>query len=243
MISIINADCTEIDLPSADICFCDPPDGINLKYSGFKDKIDNYREFCSKFLEKALGAVKRGVWISFNSRNMLDVALAVHASGGTLTPCTQVITFGNQRTKPGLLTNNFRPLWYISHGKPNFYEVREPSWRQLNGDKRADPRGKLVSDVFNFPRVTGNSKQRRTWHPTQLNEELVERCLRLTTQEGDKVLDIFGGTGTTGRVCSRIGRHCTLIEKSKEYCERMRDELCSTHTLDDSPQHATSARD
>ena len=45
--------------------------------------------------------------------------------------------------------------------------------------------GKLsLSDVFNFTRVTGNSKQRRTWHPTQLNEGLVERCVKLTTPAG-----------------------------------------------------------
>lgn len=71
-----------------------------------------------------------------------------------------------------------------------------------------------MSDVFNFPRVTGNSKQRRKWWPTQLNEGLVERCIKLSTQEGDHVVDPFGGTGTTLRVCRRTGRRCTLIERS-----------------------------
>ncbi len=77
MIVIITQDCLEIELPEADVCFCDPPDGINLKYNGFKDKIDNYREFCRSFLVKALSAAKRGVWISFNSRHTLAMAAAV----------------------------------------------------------------------------------------------------------------------------------------------------------------------
>lgn len=78
-------------------------------------------------------------------------------------------------------------------------------------------------DVFDFPRVTGNSKQRCDWHPTQLHEELVERCIRLTTKEGDHVLDPFGGTGTTLRVCKKISRDCTLIEMDPGYCLKLRE--------------------
>ena len=81
-----------------------------------------------------------------------------------------------------------------------------------------------VSDVFDFPRVTGNSKQRRPWHPTQLNEGLVERCLKLTTPPGGTVLDPFGGTGTTLRVCKRINLPCTLIEVDRDYCQQIAKE-------------------
>jgi hypothetical protein len=78
-----------------------------------------------------------------------------------------------------------------------------------------------LSDVFNIPRVTGNAKQRRSWHPTQLNERLVERCIKLTTPCGGTVLDPFGGTGTTLRVCRKLGLSCTLIEMDRGYCERI----------------------
>jgi len=102
--------------------------------------------------------------------------------------------------------------------------IRVPSWRQLNGDRRADPRGRVPGDVFDFPRVTGNSRQRRRWHPTQLHEELVERCVKLSTLEGERVIDPFAGTGTTLRVCDRIGRPCTLIEYDHTYCDRIATE-------------------
>lgn len=94
----------------------------------------------------------------------------------------------------------------------------------LQGDKRASgPR--VPGDVFEFSRVVGNSKQRRPWHPTQLNEGLVERCILMTTNEGDHVLDPFGGTGTTARVCQRLNRSCTLVEISPTYCEHIRKDL------------------
>lgn len=236
MISIVNEDCIDfmcncsIDPPGYDLVFADPPDNIGLKYEGHNDKMssDQYRYFCSTLISNAMSISERGMWISFNARHTLMMASIIEEDGDmewVVTPCVQTITFGSQINKPGRLTNNYRPLWYISWGEPEFNEVREPSWRQQNGDKRANPRGKLVSDVFDFPRVTGNSKQRRKWHPTQLNEKLVERCLLLTTQEGDHVLDIFGGSGTTGRVCRSIGRDCTLVEKSEFYCNKMREEF------------------
>ena len=75
--------------------------------------------------------------------------------------------------------------------------------------------------MFDFTRVTGNSKQRRPWHPTQLNEGLVERCLLLTTPPGGAVLDPFGGTGTTLRACKRLDMPCTLIEIDRDYCKRI----------------------
>jgi len=59
-------------------------------------------------------------------------------------------------------------------------QIRVPSWRMLNGDKRAAPDGKVPGNVWDFPRVTGNSKQRRAFHPTQLNEGLVERAILLS---------------------------------------------------------------
>ncbi len=115
-----------------------------------------------------------------------------------------------------------------------------PSWRELHGDKRAKKGGRVPSDVFQFPReipdmlvpddvfdfarVVGNSKQRRVWHPTQLNEDLVERCVKSCTMEGDLVADPFAGTGTTLRVCKRIKRSCITMDVDRGYCEKIAEE-------------------
>lgn len=93
------------------------------------------------------------------------------------------------------------------------------------GDWVVDPL--IPDDHFDFTRVTGNSKQRRPYHPTQLNEGLVERCVALSTKEGDWVVDPFGGTGTTMRVCRKINRSCTLVEIDPTYCK----EIATEHGL------------
>lgn len=93
-----------------------------------------------------------------------------------------------------------------------------------SGDAWKDGPWPEPTDSWNFPRVVGNSKQRRPHHPTQLNEGLVERAIKLTTTEGQHVLDPFGGTGTTLRVCKAIGRQCTLIEIDPFYCKKIAEE-------------------
>lgn len=223
---LINADCLEwlsTTTDRFDTVFADPPDDIGLKYDGFSDDFADYYGWCEQVLVQLL-RVSPVVWWSFNAQHTIDMAAVVKRLGCMVKPCVQTFTFGqNRRTDLG---NGHRPLWRLSSSAPILYpeQVKVPSWRILNGDKRAASGGCVPLDVFDFPRVTGNSKQRRPWHPTQLHEGLVQRCIQLTTQPGDHVLDPFGGAGTTLRVCKAIGRHCTLIELSPFYCDQLATE-------------------
>lgn len=230
---VIEGDCLEImpTLGQFDCVFLDPPDNIGLKYDGgARDDLvdDDYVQLLEElFLEARLHAPV--IWLSFNSRWLLDVSVVANEvfcwNGWEIKPCVQTFTFGQHNKHD--FGNNHRPLWRIQKPGAPFYaeQIRVESWRQQNGDKRANPDGRVPGDVFDFPRVTGNSKQRRKWHPTQLHEGLVERCILSCTKPGDRVLDPFAGTGTTGRVCQRIGRDCVLIEKSPVYCENIRRDL------------------
>ena len=48
-------------------------------------------------------------------------------------------------------------------------------------------------------------------------EKLIKRCLELATNEGDLVLDSFGGSGTTGAVAHKMGRRWIMVELG-EHC-------------------------
>ena len=56
-------------------------------------------------------------------------------------------------------------------------------------------------------------------HPAIYPEYLIQEFLKLLTKEGDFVLDPFMGSGTTGVVARKLGRHYIGIEISPEYCE------------------------
>jgi modification methylase len=54
-------------------------------------------------------------------------------------------------------------------------------------------------------------------HPTQKPEALLHRVLLATTRPGEIVLDPFFGTGTTGAVARRLGRHFIGIDRDADY--------------------------
>lgn len=53
-------------------------------------------------------------------------------------------------------------------------------------------------------------------------ESLIKRCLELSTQPGDLVLDSFAGSGTTGAVAHKMGRRWIMVELG---------EHCHTHII------------
>ncbi len=213
--------------------FADPPDNIGLGYGEYNDKmsdcdyIDKLEDWMHRFVYRA-----DTTWVSFNSKWLIAMAhianelLMEHADTDLeFKPCVQTFSFYQHNKND--FGNAHRPLWRFKHGHASVYpeQMKVPSWRQLNGDKRAAEGGKVPGDHFDFPRVTGNSKQRRAYHPTQLHEDLVKRCVLSSTKPGDWVVDPFGGTGTTLRVCKELGdRDCTLIELDKTYCGHIADE-------------------
>lgn len=56
-------------------------------------------------------------------------------------------------------------------------------------------------------------------HPTMKPVALVANCLMDGTEEGDIVLDVFGGSGTTMIACEQLGRKCRMMELDPHYCD------------------------
>ena len=231
MSELYHGDCLQVipHLGLFNMVFADPPDGIGYSYNEYDDKRkpDEYLSWLNTCILRFI-SISPIVWLSFNAKWTIDVGAmmkqVIADTGVEVLPCTQIFTFGTQQQSD--LKNCHRPLWRIMRpGTPLFPDqAREPSWRLKNGDPRADPRGCVPGDVFDFPRVTGNNKQKRKWHTTQLHEDLVARCVKLSTLEGHRILDPFGGSGTTLRVCKKLNRHCTLIEFDKLYCQKLSEE-------------------
>ena len=56
-------------------------------------------------------------------------------------------------------------------------------------------------------------------HPTMKPVALVENCLKDATKEGDAVVDLFGGSGTTLIACENLKRKCHTMEIDPHYCD------------------------
>lgn len=86
-------------------------------------------------------------------------------------------------------------------------------------DKRLNPentmKGKNPTNVWDIGRLNGNSVE-RVGHPTQKPLEIIRRFVKCLSYPGSLVLDFFGGSGTTARVCIEEKRNCILCDKDEK---------------------------
>lgn len=91
------------------------------------------------------------------------------------------------------------------------------SWVKDNG-------GAIPSNLLQISNSESNSQYLRACkaaglkaHSARYPAKLVEFFINFLTDEGDTVLDIFGGSNTTGAVCEQLGRKWKCFEIKKEY--------------------------
>jgi len=83
-------------------------------------------------------------------------------------------------------------------------------------DKRNKRGWKNCGDVWNIPQLSGTFKERIN-HPCQKPIKLIERMIKVSTNNNDVVLDLFSGTGTTSLVCKKLGRNFIGFENDEEW--------------------------
>ena len=206
------------DLGQFRMIFADPPDNIDRKYRGFVDKMsrDDYQDFLYDVMS-AMVEFSPISWLSFNAKWYYEVCQGLCGLPSDLDHrfFAQTFTFGTNQRKD--FVNGYRPLLRLMWPGTKTYpkKVYVPSWRQEHGDPRAAKGGRMPDDTWDFPRVTGNSKQRRSWSDNQLHEGLYQRVIDFSCQRGSRICDLFAGSGTMARVAWQT-HDCHLIELSDE---------------------------
>ena len=98
------------------------------------------------------------------------------------------------------------------------------------------PLGAKPRDVLEIP-LLNNGMAEKTVHPTQKPEELIRRLVAASSNEGELVVDPFGGSGTTAVVSELLGRSWMVCEQSLDYCELASERLAAVqaghHSLAD----------
>jgi len=84
----------------------------------------------------------------------------------------------------------------------------------LVGPEKA-ARGKLPTDVWWMTIVPPGGRE-RTGYPTQKPVRLLDRIVRAASREGDLVLDVYAGSGTTGVAAAALGRRYLLVDRNPE---------------------------
>lgn len=84
--------------------------------------------------------------------------------------------------------------------------------------------GVPMCDVWSIGMLAAVTRE-RTGYPTQKPEALLERIITSMSDAGDIVLDPYMGSGTTGAVAHRLGRHFVGIDASGVAIETARERL------------------
>ncbi len=222
-------DCIEImkGLPdnSIDLIFADPPFNIGIKYDVHNDNMpyEEYFKWSEKWIGEAYRLLKNNgtIYVAIGDEFAAEINIILKKTGFYFRNwIIWYYTFGqNQRKK---FNRAHTHILYFTKDKELFTfndkDIRVPSARQLvYKDRRANPIGKIPDDVWEFSRICGTFKERIGKHPCQMPENLLELIIKASSNQGDIVLDPFGGTGTTAAVAKKLGRNFITIEISKEY--------------------------
>ena len=84
------------------------------------------------------------------------------------------------------------------------------------GKKNGEENRKLTNVWYDISPLVPWSKE-RVKHPTQKPVQLMERCVKLWSNEGDTILDFTMGSGSTGVACKNLNRDFIGIELNEEY--------------------------
>ena len=234
-------DCLEL-LPllkeKVDVVFADPPyflsnGGISVQSGkivsvnkGEWDKgipVDEMHAFNMKWIGLCRDILTDNgtIWVSGTYHNIFSVANALTSLGFKI---LNVITWAKTNPPPNISCRYFTYstefiIWARKMAKvPHYYNYE--LMKHINGDKQ-------MTDVWRLPAIAPWEKTCGK-HPTQKPLSLMSRIILASTKQGDKVLDPFCGSGTTGIAANLLERNFVGIEREWEYVEmsqRRRQEI------------------
>ena len=234
---IYQGDCLDIlkTFPdrSVDLIFADPPYNMQTEgellridgtaFEGVSDKWDKfnslqeYDNFSRQWLVECRRILKNdgAIWVIGSFQNIFRLGYIMQDLGFWIlndviwSKPNAVPNFGGTRFQ-----NSHETLIWCSKSKGAKYQFNYKTMKYLNGNKQ-------MKSVWNIGICIGNERLKnaegKKIHSTQKPEQLLYNIILSSTKIEDLVLDPFFGTGTTGAVAKRLGRHYVGIEREEQY--------------------------
>ena len=76
-----------------------------------------------------------------------------------------------------------------------------------------------MNNVWHFDRAGKDEREHTGGHATPKPIALCSRAIKSSSREGEIVLDVFGGSGSTLIACEQLNRKCYMAEIAPEYCD------------------------
>lgn len=252
--AIIKGDCVAAleALPknSVDVVFADPPYNLQLdgdlhrpdqsKVDACDDHWDQFDTFQAydDFTRAWLLAVRRvlkpqgTIWIIGSYHNIFRVGTLLQDHGFWI---LNDVIWRKSNPMPNFRGRRFTNahetmIWASQDQNAKKYTFNYEAMKMANEDVQ------MRSDWL-FPICNGGERLKNEEgnkvHPTQKPEALLQRVILSSTKPGDVVLDPFFGTGTTGAVAKKLGRHFVGIEREQDYIDAAEARIDAVVPLDE----------
>ncbi|MCT8998669.1 site-specific DNA-methyltransferase [Chelativorans intermedius] len=250
--TIVRGDCIaameKLPEKSVDLIFADPPYNLQLEgalhrpdqslVDAVDDEWDRFDSFAAydAFTRAWLLAARRvmkpnaTIWVIGSYHNIFRVGAIMQDLGFWV---LNDIVWRKTNPMPNFRGRRFQNahetmIWASRDRDARGYTFNYEAMKAANEDVQ------MRSDWL-FPICTGRERLKNAdgakAHPTQKPEALLARVLLATSRPGDVVLDPFFGSGTTGAVAKRLGRHFVGIERDAGYIETARERIAAVEPL------------
>lgn len=219
----------------ADLIFADPPYNMQLrgelrrpdqsKVDAVDDHWDQFNSFSEydRFTRDWLTAARRclkdngGLWVIGSYHNIFRVGAILQDLGFWI---LNDVVWRKSNPMPNFkgrrFTNAHETLIWAAKSPDTKYTFNYEAMKALNDELQ------MRSD-WTLPICSGGERLKgadgQKAHSTQKPEALLHRVILSSSKPGDVILDPFFGSGTTGAVAKRLGRHFIGIEREKTYAD------------------------
>ena len=252
--TIMKGDCVaamdRLPEKSVDLVFADPPYNLQLNGDLHRpdqskvDAVDNdwdqfdsfaaYDAFTRAWLLAARRVLKPNgtIWVIGSYHNIFRVGSTLQDLGFWI---LNDIVWRKTNPMPNFRGRRFQNahetlIWASRDQNAKSYTFNYDALKAANDDVQ------MRSDWL-FPICTGAERLKNDngdkLHPTQKPEALLARVMLASTKPGDVVLDPFFGSGTSGAVAKRLGRHFVGIEREQDYIDAANERIAAVTPMED----------
>lgn len=210
-------DCLEIipNLKKVDCVVTSPPYNLNKNSSGGGTSKMSYENWYPDEKPELI----------YQAEQQLLISRLLEICEGSIFYNHRIRYAWHSRNKFRVPSNVYHPMQWL-YNYPLWCEIiwdRRGTTGHGNGrcrisDERIFQIGKpKVFNDLGFTTVWQIPPSKNEFHVCSFPEVLVERCILMSTNEGDTVLDPYMGSGTVGVVCKKLNRNFIGIELDAEY--------------------------
>ena len=236
MIDLRNGDCLEvlktIEDASVDCIVTSPPYWKGFEYEAYFNSYAQYLEWCEEWLRECKRVLKQNGTLWLNVINDSEITIRAFeimniATRKLMYKLHETVIWYRYNQQPAntnrQLTNQCEYIFCLRHTSAGV-EFDKKSACECNPSMF---KTKNVGNVWELPFNSGKQSNiafgrretKSAYGHSGFPVQLPETCILLSTKEGDTVLDLFMGTGTTGVACKKHNRNFIGIELDKKSFE------------------------